>query len=211
MRTCCTCGLTKPLDAFAFRSKEEGTRHTKCKTCVAEYSRHYLSVNQERKQEYQKSYYRENRKGLLEQKRSYYERNRNKMKVVNATRYQANKEQERQWARDRYWKDPTARKEYQKRRNRMVKTAVLAAYGAGVCVCCGEANEMFLSLDHINGCGIKRRNEEGRGSQFYFRLMKKGFPKMDLQVLCFNCNLGRKVNGGVCPHVSAQKPVEEVA
>jgi hypothetical protein len=30
-----------------------------------------------------------------------------------------------------------------------------------------------------------------------------GFPA-GFQVLCFNCNQGRRLNHGVCPHVEAQ-------
>jgi hypothetical protein len=37
---------------------------------------------------------------------------------------------------------------------------VLAAYG-GKCVCCGEAEEAFLTLDHVNNDGKQHRAELG--------------------------------------------------
>jgi hypothetical protein len=41
-RICCTCGLAKPVSEFTLKSKERGTRSTKCRSCQAAYSRaHY--------------------------------------------------------------------------------------------------------------------------------------------------------------------------
>jgi hypothetical protein len=35
-------------------------------------------------------------------------------------------------------------------------------------------------------------------------LRKNGFPE-GFQVLCANCNIGRHINGGICPHESNRK------
>ena len=69
------------------------------------------------------------------------------------------------------------------------------------CACCGETQRTFLTLDHINGDGNKERKALGRsgGETFYAHLRKQGYPR-GYQVLCFNCNHGRYLNGGVCPH-----------
>ena len=74
---------------------------------------------------------------------------------------------------------------------------VLDHYGR-VCACCGETNELFLSVDHINNDGNKHRKEIGQ-SAIYRWLVKHGFPE-GFQVLCYNCNFGKRVNGGICPH-----------
>lgn len=89
---------------------------------------------------------------------------------------------------------------YKYKNNPENKRRVLEAYG-GRCVCCGEDNPIFLSIDHINNDGHKHRKTIGRsGSSLYKWLIERNFPKDNFQLLCFNCNLGKRVNGGVCPH-----------
>ena len=83
--------------------------------------------------------------------------------------------------------------------NAAIKKKVMDHYG-GKCACCGEDNIVFLSIDHINGGGDKHRREIGSGgSRLYRWIITNNYPD-DLQVLCFNCNQGRAVNGGICPH-----------
>lgn len=81
-----------------------------------------------------------------------------------------------------------------------IKKEVIGHYGA-VCSCCGEVTIDFLTIDHINGGGTKQRrtNGVGGGIHFYIWLKTNAYPK-GFQVLCFNCNCGRAVNKGVCPH-----------
>lgn len=88
-------------------------------------------------------------------------------------------------------------KEYRER----VKDAVFAAYGGYVCVCCGETEKRFLTIDHINNDGAKHRKEIGfrGGIGIHLWLCKNAFPE-GFQVLCFNCNHGKQLNGGTCPH-----------
>lgn len=85
---------------------------------------------------------------------------------------------------------------------RELKATVHAHYG-GKCSCpsCPETNPAFLSIDHINGGGTKHRKEinRGGGSKFHRWIIQNNFPT-DLRLLCFNCNMGRAVHGGICPH-----------
>lgn len=84
-----------------------------------------------------------------------------------------------------------------------VRYALLKMYGE-VCACCGEANKDFLSVDHINGDGTAhRRNFKGVSNSMYRALLKE--KRDDIQILCFNCNLGRERNGGICPHKASQR------
>lgn len=78
------------------------------------------------------------------------------------------------------------------------KLRVFSAYG-GKCSCCGEPNHMFLSIDHIKNDGSKHRKEV-KPEVFYSWLENKGFPKDRFQLLCHNCNFGKRLNNGVCPH-----------
>jgi hypothetical protein len=75
-------------------------------------------------------------------------------------------------------------------------------YGGAVCRCCGETMIEFLHLDHINGDGAQHRRENPTikgGSGLYWALKKASWPDVPLQVLCANCNLGKRT-GKYCPH-----------
>jgi len=82
------------------------------------------------------------------------------------------------------------------------KKMVLYYYGKGrlQCVCCGESNYPMLTLDHIQNNGNKERKIVRRtGHNMYRYLIKMKFPE-GYQTLCFNCNSGKQINGGICPH-----------
>lgn len=79
-----------------------------------------------------------------------------------------------------------------------LKDAAYAAYGGYVCACCGETEEAFLSIDHVNNDGAAHRKTMDR-RKIYKWLARNGFPD-GFQVLCMNCNHGKARNGGVCPH-----------
>ena len=83
---------------------------------------------------------------------------------------------------------------------RRVKLEVFVAYGGAWCSCCGVDTLEFLTIDHIDGDGTAHRKSVGRGGDAIYRwLRREGYPP-GLRVLCFNCNSGRQVNGGRCPH-----------
>lgn len=70
--------------------------------------------------------------------------------------------------------------------------------GEPKCMCCGENEIKFLGIDHINGCGTKRRKKEPSGSPIIIYLKSRGYPE-GYQVLCHNCNMA-KGHYGKCPH-----------
>lgn len=81
-----------------------------------------------------------------------------------------------------------------------LKQTVVLGYG-GKCECCGETIPEFLTIDHKNNNGAKHRASGGAiGAKLYRFLIKNNFPRDEYQLLCFNCNCGRQVNGGTCPH-----------
>lgn len=89
---------------------------------------------------------------------------------------------------------------------RRVRLLVLETYG-GECACCGEAEEAFLVIDHVDGGGNAHREEikpsatKGRGGGgivLYKWLIANDFPP-GFQVLCANCNMAKDRPGG-CPH-----------
>jgi len=90
-----------------------------------------------------------------------------------------------------------------------VKQQVFEYYGSK-CACCGETEFIFLTLDHVNNDGAEHRrqlagpNGEGRNvspDKIFRILVRTNFEDADrFQVLCYNCNCGRRSNHGVCPH-----------
>lgn len=74
---------------------------------------------------------------------------------------------------------------------------VMEHYGR-LCRCCGESNPKFLTVEHINGGGRQHRKEIG-ASAISIWLVKNDFPE-GFELLCYNCNCGKRVNDGVCPH-----------
>lgn len=79
-----------------------------------------------------------------------------------------------------------------KNRNKIRKKIVFEHYG-NKCTCCDLDDIDFLTIDHINNDGYKDRRLN------YQTVIKRNFPT-DLQLLCWNCNLGKAMNGGICPH-----------
>lgn len=77
-------------------------------------------------------------------------------------------------------------------------TEIYQHYG-NRCVCCGECNRLFLTIDHVDNDGSVHREKYGSGTPFYKWIKSNGYPD-SLQILCYNCNCGRARNGGVCPH-----------
>lgn len=91
------------------------------------------------------------------------------------------------------------------RARRELKMAVFVAYGGPICVCCGEKNAAFLTLDHVNNDGATHRRLSGSTTTFYQYLKRLNWPKEpSLQVMCANCNWGKRVNNGICPHQELQ-------
>ncbi len=108
-------------------------------------------------------------------------------------------------AANKYRKNHPEYKEYNRIRNRKIKLEVLTHYGGNPpkCACCGEIIYEFLTIDHINNDGREHRKQIKMvgGTKFYRWLKRNNFPE-GFQVLCFNCNCGKEINKGVCPHKS---------
>lgn len=87
-------------------------------------------------------------------------------------------------------------RQYHTAKRRRLLEEILTYYGK-LCACCGESELMFLTIDHINNDGASQRRMNGHRD--YSRI-RKTWPS-DLQILCYNCNMGKARNGGRCPHV----------
>lgn len=78
--------------------------------------------------------------------------------------------------------------------------AIFAYYGQ-LCICCGETERAFLTVDHVNGDGADWRNTGKANLQAL--VIAEGFPEK-YQVLCWNCNCAKGMRGG-CPHQKQAK------
>lgn len=90
-------------------------------------------------------------------------------------------------------------KAYLRRYNRLCKHKVMAHYSEASepqCARCGIADLDVLCIDHINGGGKQHRKEVGHGILFYRWLVKNDYP-LGYQVLCFNCNMKKRISEGV--------------
>ena len=165
----------------------EGTtkeRQEQCRKYAQEYAAAYRAKNREQLKENHRKYYRATRDELLAGKKEYYIAKCEELKVKRQAYVANNRERVMYKAR---------------MRARRLKEQALLAYGGPRCVCCGETEACFLSLDHINNDGATQRKIHGSGGRSYSWLKTHKYPP-GLRVLCFNCNLGRHINGGICPH-----------
>lgn len=100
-----------------------------------------------------------------------------------------------------YYKNREHAKSYMRKYRAQAKDDAFKAYGGFKCACCGEAESLFLDIDHMdnNGADHRREHNLNSGAQFYVWLRHNNYPS-NFQVLCCNCNRGKFRNNGVCPH-----------
>lgn len=170
MRTCVNCGPL-PLDKWRQVKKGAGTTY-RCIKCTHDAN-----------------------------SRSYFKHKAKRQKKVQDWVVQ---NRERKLATDKAWREANAvpRRQYMREYLREVRDRVLRHYGGEDprCACCGEGENVFLCLDHINGGGNKHRAEAGEGSSFFQWVIRNGFPD-GFRVLCHNCNFAYRMFG-VCPHTA---------
>jgi hypothetical protein len=66
------------------------------------------------------------------------------------------------------------------------------------CVCCGETQQIFLSLDHIQNDGYIDRIKHGRRTTYQYKEIIENPDQKKYQLLCMNCNWAKRY--GICPH-----------
>lgn len=110
---------------------------------------------------------------------------------------EARREKLREWARAGYKRNDGAAKARETRRR--LREEFIREYG-GACRCCGETIEVFLTLEHKNRDGAAHRKKLGDNpSSLLYDLKRRGWPKEDYELLCFNCNRAKWLLGE-CPH-----------
>lgn len=136
---------------------------------------------------------------MSQRDRDYYAKNAERLKIKNLEYYYRN----HQASLERHQRYREANRESANRREReryvRWRETVMKAYGAR-CACCGETQSAFLEIDHTTNNGAQHRREIGRSAKALVKwLIDNDFPA-GFQILCANCNQGKKRNGGICPH-----------
>ena len=86
-----------------------------------------------------------------------------------------------------------------KAKMKKIRIAVIEYFG-GRCTCCGESTYAFLTISHINNDGNKHRKEVSNDTLLR-QLFKNNFKsEYEITIECWNCNCGKRVNNGICPH-----------
>lgn len=114
-------------------------------------------------------------------------------------------ERSAEWAKANRERSRQHKNESQRSLRPFYRKLALDHYGHS-CACCGEAEEVFLEIDHVANDGAKHRKEALalRGSRICQWLVQQNFPS-GFQVLCRNCNFAKWRNKGLCPH-QEQRP-----
>lgn len=145
--------------------------------------------------EYMRNWRKNNPDKLKENKKKYREKHKEYLSSWFSKYYKDNKEKLADYQK-RIYKDKA---EYLRELRLERKNIVFSHYG-WKCNCCGESEHKFLSIDHVNNDGYKERKGRGGSSDIIYRkIIIENFPDT-YQVLCYNCNLGKARNNGICPH-----------
>jgi hypothetical protein len=178
----------------------------------SEYNRNYREKHRDEWNKYQKKYYENHREELSQRHTEYYNKNKDKIKEkrktqdfkINHNEYCKNwrelHQEQIKNERKIYYEEhreellELKRKDYQN-----IKSAFFEMYG-NKCNCCGETNRVFLSLDHVQNDGKERRKKYGMNNQQEYKNALKEYRPDLFQVLCYNCNHAKQLNGGTCPH-----------
>lgn len=134
-----------------------------------------------------REHYRKNKDEINRKRREYAKTPEGKERI--------SKENKR-WKENNKEKWSEKNKIYSKNYDIKCKKLVFKHYGEK-CACCKESEKMFLTIDYIEGGGEKHRKQIGRKINRW--LVANNFPK-GFQTLCFNCNWGKHINNGICPH-----------
>lgn len=172
-RECGRCRELKPTAEFETRTT--GNLQRACRQCLAVRAKAFRDDpdNREFLKE-KKRQYRSTEKAILAHRR--YEKGRwHKMKPASRAKKIASVN----------------------RRRKQYRIAAVMKYG-GRCNCCGESLIEFLCVDHVHNDGKVDRQTRQNNELIVWMIRNPVDPRY--QVLCYNCNMGKVINKGICPH-----------
>ena len=179
---CSQCEQVKPFAEMTAVAVKKDLKWKRCKACENAYAKKWRVENSEKFNAYHRQWRKDKGQVLNDRLSSLRKQKLAKMSPEEQKEFRAKESAKVKADSDR------------------IKDKVFTAYGWN-CACCGESQRLFLSLDHVNNDGYLDRAGKYRKSSIstYRKVMKSGFPST-YQVLCMNCNFGKRMNNGVCPH-----------
>ena len=193
MKTCSKCGQQKSLDQFHSNIRQKDGRHFYCKSCSIQdrkARRHGDIVNTRTTLGVLKHCAQ---CGLWKEKAKDFYKNQG---LVRGSGYCKDCTKDKR--NHRYQELKQALLKYEKQSRRHARREMIEAYG-GTCACCGESHWEFLTIDHIQGGGNNHRKSLGGQRAFMRELRRRGYPKDNYRLLCYNCNCSIGALG-YCPH-----------
>ena len=213
-KRCAKCGLEKLRADFAKNSSY-------CKPCLMQYKRDWKVANKDKVHQHRSTYRAQLKEKLLSGNQTHLFKSTIKTctrckltkpvsqfdriyKGIDYFSYWCSscKNERRRFQRTQdTWREKYGEKHRQYCRDYRLKLKkiVLDHYG-NKCICCGERQIEFLTIDHISGGGSEHRRllKTKGGTKFYRWLKINNFPA-GYQILCFNCNSAKGFYG-TCPH-----------
>lgn len=142
----------------------------------------------EKAKKYRKDYYQNRKEDIKKKRRDYVASNPEKVSTYN----------------QQYFKNhPGAFVIAERKSRRKLKEDAVARLG-GKCVCCGEKEMEFLTVDHVNGGGKKHREDLKKAgkspTQAIYRELRDAADVSMYRLLCWNCNSSAHFGNGICVH-----------
>jgi hypothetical protein len=153
----------------------------KIKKSRTEYNRLWREKNKERHNACKRKWQLEHREYLNKWHREWRKKNHERLRQIEKRRYEKHK---------------IKRCMQQRKRHAERRLKILEHYGRR-CICCGETQIEFLSIDHVNGGGYKERKDRGIFGLYQY-IIKNNYPDR-FRILCHNCNQSMGFYG-YCPH-----------
>jgi len=158
----------------------------------------YYLMNKNKAREQSLKWKKNNKKRYKKLMVDWIERNREKLRLYHQEYRKRNKDKLFQIGQ-RY-REKNKNRELLRHRNerQQIKLIALIKYSKNPpeCICCGEKELSFLTIDHIRGGGTRHRKNIKTG--IYRWLKKMNYPR-GYRVLCMNCNFAIGIFG-FCPH-----------
>lgn len=145
--------------------------------------------------EYRKEWVKKNHDKVINYFRVYRSRNREKIRTWDKNYQNKNIDEFKRKRHELYLKNKEKWGEEGRERQQGYKRFIIDTLG-GKCVCCGELELGFLTLEHIHKDGGEHRATK---KNIYCDVIRQGIPKDRYTVLCMNCNHATRYNK-ICPH-----------
>jgi hypothetical protein len=158
-----------------------------------------LEARRERKRTQSREWSQRNPDKVKEKRRVYRRENRARLRAKHIAWSAANAEKVRadkaRWQATHPKKTRASSAQYY----RTLRATMIAAYG-GTCSCCGETEEIFLTLARTDVESATGRPSSGRMSAALLRQLRDAsWPQAGFRLLCRNCQHAVSMLGR-CPH-----------